>query len=234
MILADLETVSKRLNNIQREVKRGDKEAIKEDSLLQKIKKVLDEGKFANSLEFEKEELNLAKQLNLLTMKPIIYGLNKKAGGTNLDEVKNVQYQNLSKYLNDSGQLSVVIDAKIEDELKEFEGEEKETLRKEFGSTNDGINDLIRSCYDLLGLITYFTTGEDETRGWTIKKDETAPEAGAAIHTDFMDKFIRAEVVFWKDLLDSGSYAHARERGLVRTEGRDYIVKDGDVIEFKI
>jgi ribosome-binding ATPase YchF (GTP1/OBG family) len=104
----------------------------------------------------------------------------------------------------------------------------------ELGVSNDGIDDLIVGAYDLLGLVTYFTTGEDESRAWTIKKDSTAPVAGMAIHTDFRDKFIRAEVIQWKDLLDAGSYAAAREKGLVRTEGKEYIVKDGDVIEFKI
>jgi len=127
-----------------------------------------------------------------------------------------------------------LIDAKIEDELKDFEGEEKEVFRKELGGENDGINDLIKSCYDLLGLETYFTTGEVETRAWTIQKGSTAPVAGMAIHTDFKDKFIRAEVVFWSDLLEAGSFGEARLKGKVRTEGKEYIVKDGDVIEFKI
>ena len=128
----------------------------------------------------------------------------------------------------------LVIDAKIEDELKDFEGDEKELMRTEMGVVDDGINSLIKHAYHLLGLETYFTTGVDETRAWTIKAGSTAPVAGMAIHTDFKDKFIRAEVVFWKDLLDSGSFAEARSKGLVRTEGKDYIVKDGDVIEFKI
>jgi ribosome-binding ATPase YchF (GTP1/OBG family) len=126
------------------------------------------------------------------------------------------------------------LDAKIEDELKDFEGEEKELFRKEMGGETDGINNLITEGYRLLDLETYFTTGEDESRAWTIARGSTAPVAGMAIHTDFKEKFIRAEVVFWKDLLDAGSYSEARAKGKVRTEGKEYIVKDGDVIEFKI
>jgi ribosome-binding ATPase YchF (GTP1/OBG family) len=129
--------------------------------------------------------------------------------------------------------------------LKDFEGEEKEIFRKEMMGVGadvsrealakwDGINNLITEGYKLLGLDTYFTTGEDETRAWTIQKGSTAPVAGQAIHTDFKDKFIRAEVVYYKDLLEAGSYGEARAKGKVRTEGKEYIVKDGDVIEFKI
>jgi ribosome-binding ATPase YchF (GTP1/OBG family) len=128
----------------------------------------------------------------------------------------------------------VILDAKIEDELKDFEGDEKELLRAEMGHDSNGINDLITGAYTLLGLETYFTTGEDETRAWTIKKGSTAPVAGMAIHTDFKDKFIRAELINWKDLLEAGSFAEAKAKGKVRTEGKEYVVKDGDVIEFKI
>ena len=167
-------------------------------------------------------------------MKSILYGLNKKSGGKNLDEINDERYQKLIQFLDSEKANYVIIDAKIEDELKDMEGEEKEMFRNELGGKDDGINQLIRHAYDLLGLITYFTTGEKETRAWTIKKGWTAPLAGTAIHTDFKDKFIRAEVVFWSDLLGSGSYALAREKGLVRTEGKEYVVKDGDVMEFKV
>lgn len=234
LILADQETVSKRVANLSREVKKGDKKVIAEYETCLKIEKVLTEGKLASKAELTDEEKPIAKQLNLLTIKPILYGLNKKAGGTNLDEINDERFQKLIKFLEEDKASYVIIDAKIEDELKDLAGEEKEMFRVELGGKEDGINDLIRKAYDMLGLITYFTTGEKETRAWTIKKGWTAPEAGTAIHGDFKEKFIRAEVVFWKDLLDNGSYAAAREKGLVRTEGKEYIVKDGDVIEFKI
>ena len=239
LILADFETVQKRLQNLGKDIKKGDKKAIKESECLNKINKALEAGLFARMVPLDEEEMALVKQLNLLTTKPILYGLNKKAGGKNLDESSSEEDKNrfaeVVRYIvQDLSSQYVIIDAKIEDELKDFEGAEKENFRKELGGQDDGVNSLIVSSYSLLGLITYFTTGEDETRGWTIKKGATAPEAGMAIHNDFKDKFIRAEVIFWKDLLDVGSYGKAREKGLVRTEGKEYVVKDGDVIEFKI
>jgi len=234
LILADLETVAKRISNITREVKRGDKEFIIENEILQKIEKVLEAEQMANTVSFDEKEMIKAKQLNLLTIKPILYGLNKRGGAKNLDETNPELFKELTNYILSTGARYVVLDAKIEDELKDFEGEEKNMFRKEMGGEHDGINDLITEGYNLLGLETYFTTGEDETRAWTIKKGSTAPVAGMAIHTDFKDKFIRAEVVFWKDLLEAGSYGEARAKGKVRTEGKEYIVKDGDVIEFKI
>lgn len=234
LILADFETVTKRISNLQKDVKRNDKEAILEEGALKRIEKVLEEGKLANTLEFSEEEMKKVKQLNLLTSKPMIYGLNKKAGVKNLDEEKPEYFKEMTDEITKNGSQYILIDAKIEDELKDFEGEEKEIFRQELGGEHDGINDLISGCYKLLGLETYFTTGVEETRAWTITKGSTAPVAGMAIHTDFKEKFIRAEVVFWKDLLDAGSMGEARAKGLVRTEGKDYVVKDGDTIEFKI
>lgn len=138
------------------------------------------------------------------------------------------------KYFADNKYHYVVVDAKIEDELKEFEGEEKDMMRNELGAHDSGVDGLIKAGYDLLGLETYLTTGEMETRAWTVKKGSTAPRAAAAIHSDFETKFIRAEVVAYEDLVAAGSLTEARNRGTLRTEGKDYIVKDGDVIEFKI
>lgn len=234
LILADLETVVKRKNNIAREVKRNDKDAMIEDTALGKLVISLESGKLANTCVLDEKEKDHIKKLGLITMKPFIYGLNKRAGSKNLDETHPELFKELTDYIQSMGSRFVVIDAKIEEELKDFEGEEKEVFRKEMGGVDDGINNLITEGYQLLGLETYFTTGEDETRAWTIKHGSTAPIAGTAIHTDFKDKFIRAEVVFWSDLLESGSYGEARAKGKVRTEGKEYIVKDGDVIEFKI
>lgn len=234
LILADLETVSKRKNNIQKEIKKGDKEAIVEDGALTKLEIAFEQGKLANTVILDEKESEKVKMLNLLTNKRFLYGLNKKGGAKNLDETNPEIFKELTDYIESTGSRYVVLDAKIEEELKDFEGEEKEVFRKELGGEDDGINSLIKEGYKLLGLDTYFTTGEDETRAWTIKHGSTAPIAGTAIHTDFKDKFIRAEVVYFQDLLDAGSYAEARAKGKVRTEGKDYIVKDGDVIEFKI
>ena len=186
----------------------------------------------------DENELVAVRGMHLLTMKPILYVLNKKAGARNLDKYQSdggdERWQKLKQFLDEKKCQYVFVDAGVENELSSFDGDEKETFRKELGVSDDGINDLIKKSYEMLGLITFLTTGEDETRAWTILRGATAPEAGTAIHTDFKDKFIRAEVVFWKDLLDSGSYAKAREKGFVRTEGKEYVVKDGDVIEFKI
>jgi ribosome-binding ATPase YchF (GTP1/OBG family) len=223
---------------LQKDVKRGDKLAVIEDAAIARIEVALEAGKLANTVDLIDEEIKMVKQLNLLTSKKFLYGLNKRSGASNLDESDPVKFNELTQVITDSGAQYVVLDAKIEDDLKDFEGAEKEEMRLALsvaeGADNDGINNLITKAYELLGLETFFTTGEDETRAWTINKHSTAPIAGTAIHTDFKDKFIRAEVVYWKDLLDSGSYAIARSKGLVRTEGKDYIVKDGDVIEFKI
>jgi GTP-binding protein YchF len=235
LILADFQTVSKRLANIEKDVKRGDKDAMKEKGVLLKIEKVLDAGKLASSLLLSDEEQNIIKGLHLITMKPILYVLNKKAGAYNLDEKNDVRFKELMELFKKIGAKWVVVDAGIEHELSGITENERDEFVRELGvNDGDGVAELIRKSYELLELITYFTTGEDETRGWTIKKNSAAPEAGAAIHTDFRDKFIRADVIFWKDLLDVGSIAGAREKGLIRTEGKEYIVKDGDVVEFRV
>jgi GTP-binding protein YchF len=293
LILADTQVVEKRLGSVEKDVKRNDKIAIKEKEALEKVKAILDAGKLANQTELNDEEKLLIKSLCLITMKPIMYILNKKAGGVNLDEISgDERWEKLMNFFEESGSKWTIVDAGIEHELQDFEGDEKEEMRKVLTSPSvipaeagiqsensnldqeyfsgekfpdhdstrqspslrsetlpssprireddnthtdlDGINNLIRKGYELLDLITYFTTGTDESRAWTIGKGWTAPMAGTAIHNDFKDKFIRAEVVFWSDLLSAGSYGHAREKGLIRTEGKEYIVKDGDVIEFKI
>jgi len=199
LVLADFETVSKRIANIAKELKKQDEEAIAEEIILKKLMGIFEEGKMATEAGLDEDEKFKIKSLNLLTLKPMLYVLNVSEASENSE----VGLPNI---------LSVKVDPVFE----------------------KGFDDLINKSYELLGLDTYFTTGEDETRAWTIKKGSTAPVAGMAIHNDFKEKFIRAEVVFWKDLLDAGSYADARAKGKVKTEGKDYIVKNGDVIEFKI
>jgi len=234
LILADIQTVTKRLQNLARGVKQADKVAIAEHEALTKINEALQAEKLASSVALSEIELPLVKSMHLLTMKPMLFVLNKKGGGKNLDEINDERYQKLLQYLQSSGAGYVIVDARIEEELKDLAGEEKEMFRNELGGKDDGINNLIVAGYKLLNLITYFTTGEKETRAWTILKGWNAPMAGTAIHTDFKDKFVRAEIIEWDKLIEAGSYGAAREKGLVRTEGKDYIVKDGDVIEFKI
>ncbi len=234
LIMADLETVTKRLSNISREIKQNKKEALIEKGLLDKLIPILEGGKLASSVVVEEPEAPFLKQLCLLTSKKILYVLNKKSGGTNLDELKDERWDKLMNFFKETNASYVIVDAGIENELRDMSDAEKTEMRTGMGADPGGVDALIRAGYEMLGLITYFTTGEDETRGWTIPAGWTAPLAGTAIHTDFKDKFIRAEVVFWRDLLDAGSYATARDKGLVRTEGKEYVVKDGDVVEFKV
>lgn len=232
LMLADLDTVEKRLTSLEREVRSGDKAAIAEKAVAEKLYKALEAGEPASSVALSIDELRIARLLQLLTLKPMLFVLNKEGGGHNLDEVRDGRWEKLMEYFEKRTAKYVITDANIENDLKDLATEDKEQFRREYGLFDDGVNSLIRAGYELLGLISFFTTGEDETRAWTIKRGDTAPEAGAAIHTDFKEKFIRAEVIEWNKLLEAGSYAAAREKGYLRTEGKEYIVGDGDVIEF--
>ena len=219
LMLADLETVNKRIEKLEKESRSMNQESRKKLEVTERINKNLEEGKLANEtdLNLKGEITNIAvKELSLLTMKPFLYAYNISDFDEKLpDELEKLPH--------------VKLDIKIEEELGEMT--EKEIVELNL-KTN--INGLIVKSYELLGLITFLTTGEDETRAWTIKKNSTAPEAGAAIHGDFKEKFIRADVINWEKLLESGSWSKARELGWLRTEGKEYIVQDGDVIEFKI
>ncbi len=232
LTLADSEQVRVRRDKVQRDVKAGVKEAIAEDAVLVKLAQVFTAGKMAIHAGLSTDELALIKSLNLLTMKPILYALNRKSGGHNLDEANDGRAERCYALIKELGGSYVLIDAATERELNDVADDDRQGFREELGVPEDGIKDLIRGAYSILGLISFFTTGEDETRAWTIVRGSTAPVAGAAIHTDFRDKFIRAEVVTTSDLLAAGSYAAARETAKVRTEGKDYVVKDGDVMVF--
>jgi len=234
LIMADFQTVSKRIANLEKDIKRQDKKAVLEKDVLVKIEKVLDEGQLASSLELLKEETEIVKGLHLLTMKPILYVFNKKMGGKNLDETDNPKWLEVEEFLEKSNSKWIKIDVQIEQELKDLPEDEREEYKQTLGGTCDDVDRLIQKGYELLDLMTYFTTGEDESRAWTVKRNSTAPQAGMAIHTDFKDKFIKADVINWKTLLQAGSRGKAREEGLIRTEGKEYVVQDGDAIEFKI
>ncbi|GMU74381.1 MAG: ribosome-binding ATPase YchF [Candidatus Campbellbacteria bacterium] len=233
LILADLQAVTKRLSSVEKEVRAGDKHAKSEQSGLTKVKEMLESSSFASRAQLTDEEALEVRKLTLLTMKKMLYVLNTKSGGQNLDEIRDARWDALMAFFEKEQAEYVVVDANTEGELNALDVAERASLREEL-HVRGGIDDLIIAGYRLLDLITFLTTGEKETRAWTTHRGATAPQAGASIHTDFEHKFIRAEVVFWKDLVDAGSYAVAREKGLVRTEGKEYIVKDGDVIEFKI
>lgn len=233
LILADLAVVNKRLGSVEKDVRAGLKEAVAERDGLTKVKTALEAETFARTVSLTDEEEKEVRKLNLLTAKKMLYVLNVQSGGTNLDEIADGRWEKLLAFFKEEGASHVIVDAALEGDLNAVADADRSAMRESFG-VRGGIDHLIVAGYDLLDLITFFTTGETETRAWTIQRGWTAPWAGTAIHTDFKDKFIRAEVVFWKDLIDAGSYGKAREKGLVRTEGKEYVVKDGDVIEFKI
>lgn len=232
LILADAETVAKRIGTIEREVKSGNKEALVLQGVLKRLLPHLEAGQLANTLEMTDEEKKLTKGLHLLTMKPFLYICNRKQDAFNLDEQNDERWQELVHFFETTGAEYVVVDAGMEHELRDLSTDEKNDFRREYGAQDSGVEALIRACYRRLGLMSYFTTGEQETRAWTVPIGSTGPEAGAAIHTDFKDKYIRAQVVTFNDLIACGSKAAARDQGKLRTEGKEYIVQDGDVIEF--
>ncbi|MES2668378.1 MAG: redox-regulated ATPase YchF [Patescibacteria group bacterium] len=232
LILADQQSVSGRRERLARDVKAGNKDAAAEDAVLTQIEQALLSGKLANTVELSEEEAKRIKSLNLLTRKPILYSFNGKAGGHNLSEMNDGRAQAAYDLVASLGSQYVEVDARTEHELNDVAGEDKDMFRSELGVQVDGLEALIRGAYETLGLITFFTTGPKETRAWTIPRGASAPEAGSAIHNDFKDKFIRAEVVGSDVLVADGSWSAARDKGHIRTEGKPYIVSDGDVMVF--
>jgi len=231
-VLSDAEQVRKRRDKIVGDIRGGDKKAIAEDVALVKLEQAFTLGKFALHAGLTDDEKKSVSHLNLLTMKPVLYALNRKSGGHNLDEVNDGRAERAFELIKSLGSSYVMVDAATERELNDVAESDKQGFRQELGVSEDGLAGLIRGAYETLGLISFFTTGEDETRAWTIKEGSSAPVAGSAIHNDFLEKFIRAEVVSTDDLLATGSWAAAREAAKVRTEGKEYIVKDGDVMVF--
>ncbi|MDB5265857.1 MAG: GTP-binding protein YchF [Parcubacteria group bacterium] len=232
LILADQQSVTGRRERLTGDVRAQKKEAVAEDAVLSKIEQVLLKGGLAITVDLSPEEAKLIKPMNLLTLKPILYALNGKSGGHNLDEVNDGRSRAAFELIESYGADYVRVDAVTEGELNDVAEEDKQMFRSELGVSEDGLEALIRGAYRTLGLITFFTTGPKESRAWTVAKGATAPEAGAAIHTDFKDKFIRAEVVGWDTLLADGSWSAARDKGDIRTEGKTYVTKDGDVMVF--
>lgn len=228
LIFKDLDTINKRIDSLAGDVRQSKKEAIKEDRTLRKAKDYLMQekvlclpaGRQATSL-FTDEEKLILKGLNLLTIKPQLFLLNGRE-----DEID----KNILQEFDNNGWQYLIVDIQSELESEGMTAEERMEVGLPLLSETDI---LVKKSYELLNLITFLTTGEDETRAWTIKRGDTAPIAGSAIHSDFQTKFVKAEVVFWEDLLACGGYPKAREQGKLRTEGKEYVVKDGDVIEFK-
>ncbi len=234
LVQADLQSAEKRLERLERDAKSGDKELIAERDVLRKIVPVLKKGAAARTVTLEPQEQVVAKSLQLLTMKPVLYVLNRKSGTVNVDAEGGERWRVLKEFLDGAHAGYCIVDAGVESDLSDVHDDERADFRRELGVADDGLDALIKAGYKLLDLISFLTTGEKESRAWTVRRGSTAPEAGAAIHTDFRDKFIRADVIRWDKLLEASSWSKAREKGLVRTEGKEYIVQDGDVMEFKI
>jgi len=232
LIMADAETIAKRLGNVERDVKAGKKEAVTENALLERLMPHMESGQLANSFPFTDEERKIIKGMHLLTMKKFLYVCNKKQDAFNLDEQNDERWQELVAFFEQTGSQYVTVDAGMEHELKDMSDEEKNDFRREYGAQGSGVESLIKACYHELGLMSYFTTGPEETRAWTVPIGSTGPQAGGAIHSDFQTKYIRAQVVTFDDLVQAGNRAVARDTGKLRTEGKEYIVQDGDVIEF--
>jgi ribosome-binding ATPase len=233
LVLADLEAVNKRLEKVAKDAKRGDKAAIAEQSVLQKFQPVLNAGKPGLTVQLTPEEKVLARSFFLLTDKPTIFACNVKESDLATAD-QNPYVQKVREYVKTHLACeAVVISAQIESDLTDLSPEEATAFLKELGVEESGVGALIRATYHLLGLRTYFTAGEKEVRAWTIHAGDTAPKAAGVIHSDFERGFIKAETVAYDDLLRCGSIAAAREKGLYRMEGKEYVVQDGDVMLFK-
>lgn len=233
LIFSDLEILERRIAKTSRAA-RNDKSQAKELELLKKLKAHLEEGKLAITYETEDEdELGWLPEYNLLTAKPVIFAANVSEDDLADDGESNPYVAQVRAIAKESGSEVFVICAKIEQEIAELDDDEKQMFLEDLGLKESGLEKLIRASYSLLGLLSYLTAGEKETRAWTIRKGMKAPQAAGKIHSDFERGFIRAEVVNYQDLLDCGSYAAAKEKGLVGLEGKDYVVKDGDVILFR-
>jgi GTP-binding protein YchF len=233
LVIADLDNVKKRREKLAKDVKRGDKAAVAEDTILAKFEPVLDVGKLALTVQLTPEEKIVAKSFFLLTDKPTIFACNVKENDLAQGD-KNPFVQKVREYVKTHLACeAVVISAQIESDLIDLSADEAKEFLKELGVSESGVGALIRATYHLLGLRTYFTAGEKEVRAWTIHTGDTAPKAAGVIHSDFERGFIKAETVAYDDLVNCGSVAAAREKGLYRMEGKEYIVQDGDVMLFK-
>ncbi len=233
LVLSDLEAVQKRLGSIAKDAKRGDKEALAQEAVLKKIEPHLNAGKPALTLELAPEEKAISRLFWLMTDKPTIFACNVKESDLATAD-KNPFVEKVREYTKHHFACeAVVISAQIESDLIDLSDAEAKDFLKELGVDESGVGALIRATYHLLGLRTYFTAGEKEVRAWTIHNGDTAPKAAGVIHSDFERGFIKAETVAYDDLVKCGSVAAAREKGLYRMEGKEYVVKDGDVLLFK-
>ena len=229
LVFADLETVNKRIDRTKKMLK-GDKSYQAEVDLLEKVKETLEEGKPARTLELSQEEQDILKDSFLLTMKPILYVTNVSENEIGED---NEYVKKVKEYAKNENAKVIKLCVKIEEELSGLDDDDKKEMLEALGMEESGLDKVIKASYDLLGLMSFLTAGEPEVRAWTIKKGTKAPEAAGKIHSDIQRGFIRAEIVSYDDLIRLGSLNEVREKGLMRSEGKDYIMQDGDVVLFR-
>ena len=233
LVFADLESVDKRIDRTMKMMKSGDKKYQSELELWKRFKEALESGKSARSVEITDDEREIVKELSLLTMKPVLYAANV-AEGDFASGIENNEFVKKVEEIAASENAQVLpISAQIEEEISSLEGDEKQMFLEEMGLDESGLDRLVKKSYTLLGLISYLTAGSPEVRAWTITKGTKAPQAAGKIHTDFEKGFIRAEVVRYNDLIECGSHNAAKEKGLVRSEGKEYVMQDGDIVLFR-
>lgn len=232
LVLSDLDILTRRIENRKKAMK-GDKTIAGEVAFLEKLISEMETGKTARSVEISDDEKEYLKEVSLLTIKPVIYACNM--GENDFSQgIENNKYYNIVKDIaNQEGAQTFPICAEMEAEIAELDSEEKEMFLEDMGLEKSGLDRLIKKSYSLLGLISYLTAGKPEVRAWTIKKGTKAPQAAGKIHSDFERGFIRAEVVSFEDLMSCGNMVAAKEKGLVRSEGKDYVMKDGDIVLFR-
>ena len=233
LIFSDIEVLQRRLSKAQKAMK-ADKKIAVEVELIEKILAVLEEGKCARTIDFTEKELEIVKDFNLLTDKPVIYVANVAEDEASSDGEGNDFVKQIKDFAQSENSQVVVISAKIEEDLSQLSDEEKKEFLSDMGMEYSGLEKLVKASYSLLGLISFLTTGEDETRAWTIINGTKAPVAAGKIHSDIQRGFIRAETISYEELVEiGGNMSVARDKGLIRSEGKDYVVKDGDVILFR-
>jgi hypothetical protein len=233
LIFSDLEVIDRRIEKVSKLIKSGDKESKVEYEIMLKVKKHLEEGKPVRTLDLNEDEAELVKSFFLLTTKPVLYVANISEDDLTSGNLENDFVKKVKKYAKGEGSEAVIISAKIEEELSSLEDDERLEMLEEYGLSEAGLDKLINASYKLLGLMSFLTAGEKEVRAWTIKQGTKAPEAAGKIHTDIQKGFIRAEIVSYDKLIECGSESSAKEKGFYRLEGKDYIMQDGDVVNFR-
>ncbi len=233
LIMSDIEILDRRIDKTKKALKGGDKKPLKELEFFERLREVLESGKCARTMDITDDEMEFLTDVALLTLKPVIYAANVSEDDYAVPEDENEFVKKIKEFAATEKSEVMVISAKIEEEISELDKEEKMAFLEELGAKESGLDKLIKASYKLLGLISYLTAGKPEVRAWTIKEGTKAPQAAGKIHTDFERGFIRAEVVAYNDLMECGSMTAAKEKGVVRSEGKEYVMKDGDIVLFR-